>query len=227
MRRGFLLSFVLSVALPALALADPTPVAVLETALAPDLLPQLVVGNGPNAGDAGVCNPQYVNQLMYLTFVNQKGFELLDDLHTNATGYEALCVYEIGFYNLSGNETSAYITIYDNDGVDSAPGRILAGPFEINGLPAGLVRAQYRAPSGVIDEDVWMGVKFGAFKGTGLTLADPVLYGMSHDLAYDPRVGYVDLGPDGLPANFVLSVTSQLPVPTQTNTWGFLKASYR
>jgi hypothetical protein len=227
MRRGFLLSFVLSVALPAVGLADATPVAVLETALAPDLLPQVIVGDGPNSTEAFTCSPQYVNQLMYLTFVNQKGFELLDDLHTTAHGYEPLCVYEIGFYNLSGNETSAYITIYDNDAADGAPGRVLAGPFEINGLPIGLVRAQYLAPSGVIDEDVWMGVKFGAFKGCGLTLADPVLLGLSHDLAYDPRVGYVNLGPGGLPANFVLSVTTQQPVPSQTNTWGFLKASYR
>jgi len=227
MRRGYPLSFVFSVVVATAAFADPTPVGVLETILAPDMAEQKIAGDFSYAGDPSVCSPQYVNQLMYQTFVNQRGFELLDDLHTDAVGTEPLCGYEFGFYNLSGGETSAYVTIYDNDAADDAPGKILAGPFTIQGLPSGLVRAFYAAPSGVIDEDVWMGVKFGQFRGTGLTLADPVLFGFSHDLAYDPRVGYVNLGPGGLPANFVMSVTSHLPVPTSTSTWGFLKARYR
>jgi hypothetical protein len=227
MRRGFLLLIAISLAIPALALADPPAPTVVEMTLAPDLLPQQVLGDDAFI-EVGVCGMRYRNQLSYQSFLQQKGFEILDDLHTNAHGYEALCAYEIGFYNLSGGHTDAYVTIYDNDAADSAPGKVLAGPFYIPNLPGGLVRATFFPETGVIDEDVWMGVKFGAFKGTGLTVADPVMVGVSHDIAYSFRDGYVNFGgPPALPANFVLAATAQIPVPNQVSTWGRFKDIYR
>jgi hypothetical protein len=75
-----------------------------------------------------------------------------------------------------------------------------------------------------------MGVLFGAFRGCGLTVADPVELGHSHDIAYSPRFGYVKFGGTDAThvlADFQLAYTSIPSVPTRTQTWGALKATYR
>ena len=211
-----------------LAFADPPIDTMIEPVLAPEMDVQFIVVPGPPGFDLSICNATFRNQLGYLAFYQQNGFEIMDDLHTSAHGTEMLCAYMFGFYNLSLTQTDAWVTIYDNDAADGLPGRILAGPFHILGLPGGLVRTTYAADFGVVDSDVWMGVKFGAFKGTGLQIASPVLTGSSHDVAYSPRYGYVNFGGEGhLPANFLLGVASQPPVPVLSTTWGELKNIYR
>ena len=223
----------LGLALPALAFAQPagSDITVVQAEVPLDQPEVTVSGPVPGPLDISACSFAYRNQLNYLTFYPQNGFELMDDLHTNSLGMEPLCAYEIGFYNLSGFETSATVTIYQNDAQDDPPGKILAGPFRIDGLPVGLVRVTYYPLTGLVTPDVWMGVKFSAFRGCGLQLADPVQIGQSHDIAYSRRFGYVNFGgveSGHLPANFVLALTSTTPpVPTQEPTWGALKARYR
>jgi len=219
--------------LPVLAFAQPqgTDITVVQPEVALDQPEVSVSGPLPGPMDISACSFAYRNQLNFLTFYSQNGFEIMDDLHTNSLGMEPLCAYEIGFYNLSLSETSVTVTIYENDANDDPPGKILAGPFHVDGLPVGLVRVTYYPLAGVVTPDIWLGVKFSAFKGCGLQLADPVQIGESHDIAYSKRFGYFNFGgvDNGhLPANFVLAVTSTTPpVPTLEPTWGALKARYR
>jgi hypothetical protein len=208
--------------------ADPAVDTVIEPVLMPEMATIEVQIPGPPGFDLSICNATFKNQLNFLAFYSQNGMELMDDLHTATHGTEMLCAYQIGFYNLSFSQTDAWVTIYDNDAADGLPGKILAGPFHVLGLPGGLVRATFAADWGVVDSDVWMGVRFGAFRSTGLQAADPVMIGSSHDIAYSPRYGYVSFGGAGhLPTNFVLGISSQPPVPVLSRTWGDLKATYR
>jgi hypothetical protein len=155
----------------------------------------------------------------------------MDDLHTNAPGTEPLCAFQLGFYNLSFAKTAVIVTFYENDASDDPPGRILAGPFRVDGLPTGQVITTIYPLAGVITPNVWMGVQFTAFRNCGLTVAlGTGQLGFSHDIAYSPRFGYVNFGGSDVNhvyANFQLAVTSIPPVPTQTQTWGALKATYR
>ena len=229
MRLSVLVAFALVTALPSLALAQSS-VTTIEATVAPDLPLQTFGPPLPGPIDVSTCTPTYADQAAFQLFYQQNGFEIMDDLHTTAQETEALCAFQVGFYNLSFAKTTMTVTFYENDAADDPPGRVLAGPFRIEGLPAGQVITTVYPLSGVITPNVWMGVRFGAFKGTGLTVSPPAQIGVSHDIAYSPRFGYVNFGgPDvsHVNANFQLAVTSIPPVATKEGTWGAVKAFYR
>jgi hypothetical protein len=230
MRFRGLVVFALLIVLPALARAQSSDVTTIEATVAPDLPVQTFSGPLPGPIDVSTCLPSYANQAALQLFYQQNGFEIMDDMHTTARGPQALCAFQVGFYNLSFAQTTMTVTFYENDANDDPPGQILAGPFRIEGLPSGQVVSTFYPLSGVITPNIWMGVRFGAFKGTGLTMAPLAQLGTSHDIAYSPRFGFVNFGGtdvNHVNANFQLAVTSIAPVPTQSETWGSVKAFYR
>lgn len=230
MRLRDLVAFALVSALPHVALAQSS-VTAIEATVAPDLPLQTVGQPLPGPIDVTTCTPSFRDQAPFQIFYQQNGFEIMDDIHTGHTGTEALCAFAVGFFNLSFSQTTMTVTFYENDANDGPPGRVLAGPFRVEGLPAGQVITTVYPLSGVITPNVWMGVRFGAFKGTGLTIAaPPAQLGFSHDIAYSPRFGFVNFGGDDVShvnANFTLAVTSIPPVPAENETWGSVKAIYR
>jgi hypothetical protein len=229
MRLFLVLVFVSALAAP--ALAQSSGVTVIEATVAPDVPTQIVNGPLPGPIDVSTCAPSYADQAFFQLFYEQNGMEIMDDLHLAAQGPEALCAFQVGFYNLSFNKTTMTVTFYENDASDDPPGRIVAGPFRVEGLPTGQVITTFYPLSGIVTPNVWMGVQFGAFRGTGLTASSGASQlGFSHDIAYSPRYGYVNFGGtdvNHIYANFQLAVTSIAPVPTQPETWGRLKATYR
>jgi hypothetical protein len=227
----FLIALVLIPALASPALAQNSGVTVIQATVAPDVPTEIVNGPLPGPIDVSTCTMSYADQQIFQLFYEQNGMEIMDDLHTTAQGEEPLCAFQVGFYNLSFNKTTMTVTFYENDAQDDPPGRVLAGPFRVEGLPPGQVITTFYPLSGVITPNVWMGVQFGAFRGCGLTAASGAAQlGFSHDIAYSPRFGYVTFGNTDathIYANFELAVTSIPPVPTRAETWGALKATYR
>lgn len=174
------------------------------------------------------CMPIYANETHdtgYYIPVGA-GVELADDLHTTAEGRQALCAFDFAYYKSGSGPVSAIVTFYEGSPGDGAPGAVIAGPFLLVGLPAGLNAFHMEVPGGVVDEDVWMGVAFDR-DGVGLLAFGPPTEGTTHDLAWLNPPG--ELGSFGgtPPADFFLGVYSSPSTAARVATWGELKSFYR
>src|SRR5262249_5457979 len=143
------------------ALAQSPGVTIIEATVAPDMPLQTFGPPLPGPIDVSTCGVSYADQAARQIFYQQNGFEIMEDMHTGTQGTQALCAFQVGFYNLSFAQTTMTVTFYENDAQDDPPGRVLAGPFRVEGLPAGQVITTTYPLEGVITPDFWIGVRFG------------------------------------------------------------------
>lgn len=158
--------------------------------------------------------------------------ELLDDLHMKEdfTGPEELCGFDIRMRNTLSTPQTAEVTIYQNNAVDDAPGAVIAGPYQVP-LPVSVssVVIHHDVTEGMIEKDVWFGVKFPAgIAYVWLSALAPTI-GTSHDVFWlrDASLDKADQFGDGYSNFYVTLYTIERPVQAQTSTWGSLKARYR
>lgn len=152
-----------------------------------------------------------------------------DDCHLTFVGW--LTTFTMGYYKPPPGQASALVTFYENDASDGIIGPVLAGPYLVSALPAGLNTVVVTVPdSPFLTEHVWVAVQF-APDTAGLVIAGgPPTVGTSHDVYVDtglttPPPGLVFFGGDPV-ANFMLAIEVDGTVPVQTVTWGHLKALY-
>jgi hypothetical protein len=159
-------------------------------------------------------------------YSSQDGAEAIDDLHAAEGG--GLCSFWFGYNEPGSGPIQATVTFYANPaGGDNAPETVMAGPFQVTGLPSGPNEIEVTVSGGTpVTQDMWMGVKFSS-TSAGLLLADPPVTGTSHDYFFEsPPGGYFYFGGNP-PANFYLGVQVELLVSAETSRWGGVKARYR
>jgi hypothetical protein len=156
--------------------------------------------------------------------------ELADDLHTSIVDAQLLCGFDLGYYKPGAGLVDATVTFYANAPGDPDRGVVLAGPYLVPGLPAGLNAFHVEVAGGMLQSDVWMGVAFNDGE-TGLLCFGPPSLGTSHDVVWSTVAGL----PPGVatnfggnpPANLFLGVYTSPSTPAPIATWGGLKAHYR
>jgi hypothetical protein len=156
--------------------------------------------------------------------------ELADDLHTSLVGAQVLCGFDLGYYKPGTGLVDATVTFYANAPIDAGRGAVLAGPYVVHGLPAGLNAFHIEVGGGMLQTDLWVGVAFSDAL-TGMLCFSPPSLGASHDVIWftPPEL------PSGIATNFggnptanlFLGVYTSPATPARAATWGSLKAHYR
>jgi len=152
-----------------------------------------------------------------------------EDCHLANSG--ALTGFSMAYFKPGTSLVSALITFYDNDAGDTILGLVVAGPYLVTNMPAGLNSVIITPPdSPLLPPNVWYAVQFSP-ANAGLVIADgPPTVGSSHDVFVDtglttPPAGLVFFG--GAPvANFVIGIEADVTVPVTATTWGHMKAMY-
>jgi len=157
------------------------------------------------------------------------GFEVADDVHMLAGG--RLTRFRIAYGEATpGALVSIIILFYENtpDNQPPTPGRLIAGPFLIPGLPGGTNMITLVPPiSFFLPKDIWWASAY-ASPTSGPILADPPSIGSSDNLFYDvDRSRFGDFG-DTAPANFFLQIyLEDVETAVAEKTWSEIKSLYR
>ena len=185
---------------------------------------------GPDLEPA--CIPVYLNESIATGFYAPvaANVELADDLHTSIAGSQLLCGFDLGYYKPGAGLVDATVTFYANTPLDPDRGIVLAGPYVVTGLQAGMNAFHIEVAGNVLPTDVWMGVAFNDGV-TGLLCFGPPSLGSSHDVIWSTPPGL----PPGAatnfagnpPANLFLGVSTSPSTKASAATWGTLKAHYR
>ena len=178
------------------------------------------------------CVAVYVNETVSADFYAPVAadVELADDLHTTLVDAQLLCGFDLAYYKPGEGLVDATVTFYGNTPIDPDRGAVLAGPYVVHGLPAGLNAFHIEVAGDVLQGDLWMGVAFSDGL-TGLLCFGPPTLGTSHDAVWVtppefPSGFASDFG--GNPeANLFLAVYTSPTTPARAATWGSMKAHYR
>jgi hypothetical protein len=176
-----------------------------------------------------ICLPVYLNESTGSEFSLPvgAGVELADDLHTSLDQRETLCAFDLGYFAPGPAPVNARVTFYDMIPGDGAPSAVMAGPYEVLGLPPGLNAFRIEVPpGGEVDGDFWMGVAFSS-GDTGLLAFDPPTLGHSHDIAWVTPPGAPATFGGVPPANAFLGVHASPSTPARPSSWGTVKVLYR
>jgi hypothetical protein len=174
------------------------------------------------------CDAVYLNESVSTGFYLPAGagIELADDLHTTLTEPQALCAFDLGYYNPGTAPVTATVTLYSNDEFDLGKGTPIAGPYVISGLPTGAHAFHIEVGGGVVLPHVWLGVAFDD-EVTGLLSFGPATLGASHDAVWLTPPGAATNYGGEPPADVYLGLYSSPATPARPSTWGSLKALYR
>jgi hypothetical protein len=215
---------------PAHAFAQ-TPPAMAVVPLPLELPAPFVVRDfGPDLEPA--CLPIYLNESIATGFYAPvaANVELADDLHTSIADAQLLCGFDLAYYKPGAGLVDATVTFYANAPIDADRGVVLAGPYVVQGLPAGLHAFHIEVVGGMVQSDLWMGVAFNDGV-TGLLCFGPPSLGASHDVIWSTPPGLPPGGATNFsgnpPANLFLGVYTSPSTPASAATWGSLKAHYR
>ena len=178
------------------------------------------------------CTPIYLNESLSAGFYAPVAahVELADDLHTTLVVPQLLCGFDLGYFKPGVGLVDATVTFYANGPDDPARGSVLAGPYVVAGLPAGVHAFHIEVAGAMLEGNVWMGVAFSDGV-SGLLCFGPPTLGASHDLVWitppgDPS-GFASDFDGNPPANLFLGVSTSPATPASAATWGRLKAVYR
>ena len=220
-RKSAVLSLLsLLAAAPALALPAPVPL--------PEDFPAHLVVRDFGIDLEPVCHAVYLNENVSTGYYLPAGpgIEVADDLHTTLTEPQAICGFDLGYYNPGASLVTATVTLYADSEFDPDKGAVVAGPYVIQGLPPGANAFHIDVVGGIVPPHVWIGVAFddGA---TGLLSFGPPTMGSSHDIVWLTPPG-VATNYGGQPsADLFLGLYSSPATPARPSTWGSLKATYR
>ncbi len=215
-------------ATPALAAAPPA----VDVVPLPVALPKPFVVHDFGRDLEPTCTMNYLNESISALFYAPvaANVELADDLHTSIVGNQLLCGFDLGYYKAGAGLVDATVTFYANAPFDPGRGPVLAGPYVIEGLPAGLNAFHLEVAGAMLQSDLWMGVAFSD-GSTGLLCFGPPSLGDSHDVVWFAPPEFPSgfaINFSGNPAaNFFLGVYTSPATPANVATWGSLKAHYR
>jgi hypothetical protein len=213
-----MLAVLAMLALPAMVAAGPGPLLIPEVDLPSALTP---------AHDPSCIVPYSATNQPFIRIAELTPSSVMDDLHLTTTTDAALCAFTFSGRTLSATPIPVTINFRSGGAADPVPGGVTAGPFEVMILPV-TTNYHVEVASGYVTPNAYFEVRWETDFVAGIRLATDGVAGTSHDLFYLDPPGEFTTG-DGLfpPENFWVELFVSPPVPTQTSTWGAVKAIYR
>ena len=183
-------------------------------------------GVGVPAHDPNCVNPFSAIGGPFLVTLGEIPASLMDDLHLTTTTNAALCAFTFTARNFDAAPRTITVNFRSGGAADPVPGAVTAGPFVVAIDPGSTASYHVETGSGYVTPDAYIEFLWDTTDLIVIRTASGTTVGTSHDTWYqDPPGQFYGDATD--PGNFYVQVFVSPPVPTESSTWGAVKAAYR